>query len=71
MNNNQEQYICKTDGFIIDGFPNYKQDVKERARVNRGDIVQVDSKGYLWKDEFRLFHKDCFLGKRHFKKFQK
>ena len=56
MANNREQYICKTEGFSTRGFPKYNEDGNKMVRVNHGDIVSSDSKGYLWKDGICICH---------------
>ena len=57
MDNIQEPYICKSEGFNTRGFPEYNEDINGMVRVNHGDIVSSDSKGYLWKDGICLCHK--------------
>ena len=71
MANNREQYICKTEGFSTRGFPKYNEDGNKMVRVNHGDIVSSDSKGYLWKDGICICHKESIVGRYHFKIFQK
>ena len=71
MDNNQEQYICKSEGISTRGFPKYNEDGNKMVRVNYGDIVSSDSKGYLWKDEICICHKESIVGKYHFQKFIK
>lgn len=69
MDNKQELYVCKTEGFKTRGFSKYTKDINGMVRVNRGDIVSSDSQGYLWKDGICLCHKESIVGKYHFKKF--
>lgn len=71
MDNNQEQYICKTDGFKKRGFPQRNIETNKMVRVNHGDIVSSDSKGYLLKDGICLCHKESIVGKYHFHKLSK
>lgn len=71
MDNIQEPYICKSEGFNTRGFPEYNEDINGMVRVNHGDIVSSDSKGYLWKDGICLCHKESIVGKYHFQKFSK
>lgn len=71
MDSNQERYICKTEGFSTRGFPKYNEDSNRRVRVNHGDIVSSDSKGYLLKDGICLCHKESIVGKYHFHKLSK
>lgn len=71
MNEGIEGYICKTGGFSSNGFPKYSEELTKMVRVNHGDIVLADSKGYLWKDGICLCHKESILGHYHFRKIKK
>ena len=71
MDNIQEPYICKSEGFNTRGFPEYNEDINGMVRVNHGDIVSSDSKGYLWKDGICLCHKESIVGKYNFQKNKK
>lgn len=68
MDKSTEGYICKTEGFSTSGFPRNNEDSNEMVRVHHGDIVQADSKGYLWKDGICLGHKESIIGHYHFRK---
>lgn len=69
MANSTERYICKSDGLSTVGFPQYNEDLTKKVRVNHGDIVQVDLKGYLWKYGICICHKESIVGHYHFEKF--
>lgn len=47
MAKGSERYVCKSYGFSTIEFPQYNADLTKGVRVNHGDIVQVDLKGYL------------------------
>lgn len=49
MDNIQEPYICKAEGFNTKGFPEYNDGM---VRVNHGDIVSSVQKVIYGKMEF-------------------